>query len=282
MFTYSVIQWLFFFYFYCFFGWCFESTYVSVCQKKWINRGFMKGPFLPLYGSGGIMLLVVSKPFEGNLWMTYLSGVVGATILEYFTGMVMEHLFKVRYWDYSDNFMNLKGRICLKSSLAWGGLTILMTEVVHQGVEFVMYKIPEEVLSAGVMVLTVIIAGDFTLSFKEAMDLRNMLVKLEKLREEAQHLQKRIDVVIAITAEDIANKKEELREELELFIEDAKMDATMRKEHIEQKLRETLLETEQKASVLAEYAKKPLARVLRVNPGMKSHYFKFWEEWKKH
>ena len=51
MYSYTIIQWLFFFYFYCFFGWCFESCYVSLKSKRWVNRGFMKGPFLPLYGS---------------------------------------------------------------------------------------------------------------------------------------------------------------------------------------------------------------------------------------
>ena len=56
MYHYTAIQWLFFFYFYCFFGWCFESTYVSIKSRKLVNRGFMRGPFLPLYGSGAIMM----------------------------------------------------------------------------------------------------------------------------------------------------------------------------------------------------------------------------------
>ena len=64
MYSYTIVQWLFFFYFYCFFGWCFESTYVSLKEKRLVNRGFMRGPFLPLYGSGGIMMLVVSAPFQ--------------------------------------------------------------------------------------------------------------------------------------------------------------------------------------------------------------------------
>ena len=68
MFQYTIVQWLFFFYFYCFFGWCFESAYVSIKEKHFVNRGFMKGPFLPLYGSGAIMMLVVSKPFETFFW----------------------------------------------------------------------------------------------------------------------------------------------------------------------------------------------------------------------
>lgn len=109
MYHYSVIQWLFFFYFYCFVGWCIESTYVSVHQKRLVNRGFMRGPFLPLYGSGGIMMLVVSMPFQEHLILVYIAGCIGATILEYVTGVTMEALFKVRYWDYSDKKFNFQG-----------------------------------------------------------------------------------------------------------------------------------------------------------------------------
>lgn len=282
MLQYSAIQWLFFFYFYCFFGWCFESTYVSICKRKLVNRGFMKGPFLPLYGSGAIMMLVVSAPFRDNIVLTFLAGVVGATILEYVTGLVMETIFKVRYWDYSGQFLNFQGRICLTSSLAWGGLTILMTRVVHQYVERVMLWIPSELLTVFVIVLTAYITADFALAFKEAIDLRDMLMKAEQLKEEVAHLQKRLDVVIAVTVEDLRNKKEEFREELELYIEDTKLDAAAKKEVIEKKLRTALAEKQNRAVEITTNTRKRLSKVLKANPGMKSVYFRFWDEWKKH
>ena len=97
---YTIFQWLMLFYLYCFFGWCFESTYVSLKQRHFVNRGFMRGPFLPIYGSGAIMMLVVSMPVRDSLVLTYVTGMLGATALEYVTGVAMEALFKVRYWDY--------------------------------------------------------------------------------------------------------------------------------------------------------------------------------------
>ena len=154
MYHYTAIQWLFFFYFYCFFGWCFESTYVSIKSRKLVNRGFMRGPFLPLYGSGAIMMLVVSMPFQDNLVMVYIAGCIGATVLEYVTGVTMEALFKVRYWDYSKNKFNFQGHICLGSSLAWGGLTILMTEVIHKPIEHLVLSIPDSILTPVTLVLT--------------------------------------------------------------------------------------------------------------------------------
>lgn len=77
------------------------------------------------------MMLWVSLPVRNSLIAVYFSGVIGATVLEYITGWAMERLFKVRYWDYNNQKFNLHGYICLTSSIAWGFLTILMTEVIH-------------------------------------------------------------------------------------------------------------------------------------------------------
>lgn len=206
---YTLIQWLFFFYFYCFFGWVFESTYVSLKQKKFVNRGFMRGPFLPIYGSGGIMMLVVSMPFQDNIVLTYLAGCLGATLLELVTGVAMEALFKVRYWDYSNQKFNYKGHICLSSTLAWGFLTIFMTEFLHRGVERVAFSIPGTVITAVTVLVSGVMLVDFTLSFKAALDLRDLLVGLEKAKEEMERIQKRLDVLVAVASDEMETRKTE-------------------------------------------------------------------------
>ncbi|MBD5393104.1 MAG: hypothetical protein HDR71_02305 [Lachnospiraceae bacterium] len=215
MYQYSIIEWLFFFYLYCFFGWIFESTYVSLKSRHFVNRGFMRGPFLPIYGSGAIMMLVVSMPFQDNIVLTYLAGCVGATVLEFVTGMAMESLFKVRYWDYSNQKFNYKGHICLSSTIAWGFLTILMTEFLHKGVEKILFVIPGTVVTVLTVVLSVCIVSDFTLSFKAAMDLRDILIKLEKARVEMEHIQKRLDVLIAVASDEIETKRQQREEKAE-------------------------------------------------------------------
>ncbi len=213
MYQYSVIQWLFIFYFYCFGGWCFESAYVSIKNKKLTNRGFMRGPFLPIYGSGATMMLVVSMPFQsmGLPWrviLTYLAGCIGATVLEYVTGVVMEALFKVRYWDYSNQKFNFQGHICLSSSLAWGLITIAMTEVIHGPVERLVMGIPGQVLTAVTLILTAGIFADFALSFKAAIDLRNVLARMKQAKEEMLTIQKRLDAILASASESVGNYRE--------------------------------------------------------------------------
>ncbi len=214
MIHYKAFQWLFFFYMYCFFGWCFESAWVSFKSRKLVNRGFMRGPFLPLYGSGAIMMLVVSMPFRDNLLLTYFAGVIGATVLEYITGVTMEALFKVRYWDYSNQHFNYQGHICLSSSVAWGFLTILMTRVVHQPIEQVVMAIPQKPLSYFTAMVTIYIVIDFTLSFKAALDLRDVLDRMQRLKEEMERMQRRLDVIIAFNNEE----KEQRRQERELSL----------------------------------------------------------------
>lgn len=303
MYSYSMIQWFFFFYFYCFVGWCIESTYVSIRTKKLTNRGFMRGPFLPLYGSGAIMMLVVSMPFQDNIFMVYVAGCVGATVLEYVTGVTMEALFKVRYWDYSRNKFNFQGHICLGTSLAWGFLTILMTEVVHVPVERLVLSIPDMVLKTITGILTVYIAADFALSFKAAIDLRDVLVKMEKVKEEMVHIQKRLDVVIALTsqemdnykaalAESASNAREEWAESMTMHIEDIKSGIERKLEQLkalvptwgaEQKkdMGEEILDLRTKYAINLEDRKR-LGRLrdffqrdmVRSNPGMTSVKFR--------
>ncbi len=220
MFNYNGFQWLFFFYFYCFGGWCFESVFVSLKSGKWVNRGFMRGPFLPLYGSGATMMLVVSRPFQENVLLTYIAGVIGATALEYVTGVVMETLFQVRYWDYSERFMNFQGRICLRSSVVWGFFTILMTRVIHRPIEQFMYSLPSRALNYATVLLTIYIVADFTLSFKAALDLRDIMIRMMRLREELERMQKRLDVIIAFNNDEREQKRMDRGERREIWLND--------------------------------------------------------------
>lgn len=200
MFHYTMIQWLFFFYLYSFMGWCFESAYVSVSEKKLTNRGFMRGPFLPIYGSGATMMLVVSMPFRDNLVLTYLAGCVGATILEYITSVAMEALFQVRYWDYSHLRFQFQGRISLSSTLTWGVFTILASRVIQVRVEKPVLLIPSKVLTGVTLALTALICADFALSFKAAIDLRTVLGKMEKVKARMVRIQKRLDGIMGSIA----------------------------------------------------------------------------------
>lgn len=195
MYTYNAWQWLAFFYLYCFFGWIFESAYVSFKEHRPVNRGFLRLPLLPLYGSGAVMMLWVSLPVKNHLLLVYLSGVIAATALEYITGYVMERLFKVRYWDYSHKRFQIHGYICLTSSIAWGFLTILMTEVIHQPVSRAVLAADPFVTKLSLSAVSILFAADTYESAKEALALGQALESMTRMRAEMEEIQTRITAI---------------------------------------------------------------------------------------
>ena len=212
MYTYTWYQWLTFFYIYCFFGWIFESSYVSLKQHRFVNRGFLRLPMLPLYGSGAIMMLWVSMPVQDNLFFTWCAGVIGATCLEYVTGYVMEQLFKVRYWDYSNQKFNIHGYICLTSSIAWGFLTIFMTHVIHRPIERAVLSMPVWWDLLFVIIISIVFIYDSVVCVREALSLAESLESLNKLRQELDNIQ----VQRALLKMEAQERLESLKEQADL------------------------------------------------------------------
>ncbi len=163
----------------------------------------MRGPFLPLYGCGGIMMLVVSKPFYENVFLVFVAGCIGATVLEYVTGVVMETLFKVRYWDYSHKKFHYKGLVSLESSICWGICTVVFTHYLQLPIEKILLSIPYRLISVVTIVTTIIMTIDFALAFKTALDLRDVLIYMEKAKAEMAKMQRRLDALIAFKGEDV-------------------------------------------------------------------------------
>ena len=219
---YTFIQWLLFFFIYCFLGWVWESCYVSIKKREWINRGFLHGPMLPIYGSGAIIVLLCTIGVRDQVILIFIFGMTGATILEYVTGACMERLFRVRYWDYSHMPLNLKGYICLPVSLGWGVFSVLLVRVIHVPIENAVLQIPERIAEAVTVLCSSAFAVDFTLSFSEAMDLRDMLIRLSDSNEKIQRLQKRLEVVSAFAEDGLMQyqmKREERKMSRKEFLE---------------------------------------------------------------
>ena len=102
----------------CFFlfsiiGWMVESIYMSFCNKKLTNRGFMTGPFCPIYGVGATLGYIILHPLAQNWIMLYIVGAALATIFEFLVARLMMKLFGEVWWDYNEKFCNYKGVVCL-------------------------------------------------------------------------------------------------------------------------------------------------------------------------
>lgn len=221
MFTYGFLQWIMLFYIYCFVGWCIESSLVSIHEKKFVNRGFIRGPFLPLYGFGAITILVSTLPVRGNPILVFICGMIATTILEYFTAWLMETFLKMKYWDYSEFKFNYKGRISLMSSLFWGVLSLLLTYLLHGFVEGIVLKLTPTFMLILVIIISCFFVSDTIVAFRTAFDMNKLLEKITNIKQELEQLK------VQLTSKFESNEKaviltdriNELKEQLSNLIE---------------------------------------------------------------
>jgi uncharacterized membrane protein len=119
------------FFIYSILGWFMEVVWTFIMDKKIINRGFMIGPYCPIYGVGCLMLVFFLNSFKNNIYLLFLMSVVICSILEYFTSFIMEKLFNARWWDYSDLKFNLNGRICARTMIPFGFLGVFVVSILN-------------------------------------------------------------------------------------------------------------------------------------------------------
>lgn len=207
MMEYKVIELFFFFFLYCVAGWIFESTYATLKERRLTNRGFLRGPVIPIYGCGAMTLLFVCKPFIKYPVAVFFVGMIGASVMEYVTGVLMEAIFKVRYWDYSHDKFNLNGHICLGASIVWGFMSLLMNYFVHRNVEKILLVLTEKEVRLFTDTFAILFIVDLTLSFKAAFDLKRLFVYVDKAKNEVRLMQKRLDVLLACADQDFNTQK---------------------------------------------------------------------------
>ncbi|MCQ2524830.1 MAG: hypothetical protein MJ123_10875 [Lachnospiraceae bacterium] len=287
MLPYTFEQIVFFFLFYCFVGWCFESTYTSIKSGKLTNRGFMRGPFIPIYGCGAMMLLFSASWFLKWPVAVFFAGMISCSILEYVTGWGMEKIFKVRYWDYSQNPLNLNGHICLGASAFWGVAALLLNYLLHKPVEKMCLALPSIALHIITIGVSIYFVVDLTLAFKAAFDIRSFIIKIEEAKEEMYLMSRRLDVMLAVlsdeydkrtqaisdTIDDISNGIDEKLAIVKNALETKPSEITdnIRNEYFELKAKLNISKAEKKAGSFARdlYRK----ATIKGNPSMKSSMF---------
>ncbi|NLK28537.1 MAG: cardiolipin synthase [Clostridiales bacterium] len=174
------------FFLYGFFGWIYESCFVSIKKKMLVNRGFLNGPVIPIYGSGALIIYLAFWDRHGQLLVIFIGGILLATVLEYITSLVMELLFHMRWWDYSDYRWNIHGRVCLAASLFWGVLSLLMIHVFQPGINFIISRIPRKAGEILGFVIIPIFLTDIIVTIVYTVKFDQLLAKVQKLRYEIQ------------------------------------------------------------------------------------------------
>lgn len=116
---------------YSFLGWCIESIYCMIEQRKVVSRGFLIGPYCPIYGWAALIMIFLLQRYLNDPIVLFVMGAVIASIIEYITSLFMEKLFHARWWDYSHVKFNVNGRICLTNSILFGLLCVILLYIVN-------------------------------------------------------------------------------------------------------------------------------------------------------
>jgi len=130
----SLINLILLFFAYAFLGWCIEVTLKYFQFHRFINRGFLTGPWLPIYGSGAALITIAVKglsPLESSVGTTFMVSFILCGVVEYMTSFVLEKRFHARWWDYSQKPMNLHGRVWIGNLILFGLGGVLIVEMIN-------------------------------------------------------------------------------------------------------------------------------------------------------
>ena len=178
-----ILEYALLFIIYSFFGWCMETTYVSISNKKFVNRGFLLGPVCPIYAYGALLITALNKFFSDPIVLFFMTIIVCGG-LEYFTSWIMEVLFKARWWDYSNKKFNLNGRICLKNLLAFGILGLVVAYVLNPLFRTWIFKLKVNQLYMYTSILIGIYLLDTIISFIVIFSFRKVTEEVNIKRRE--------------------------------------------------------------------------------------------------
>ncbi len=175
---------------YAFIGYICEVVYCSVGQRKLVNRGFLYGPWLPIYGCGGLIVNIFLIPLKKYPLLVFLLGVILTSIVEYIGSWGLEKIFSIKLWDYSKKFCNINGRVCLLNSTLFGVMSISLVYLVQPWIDSLVDFVPYVIQYYLADVLRLLFAVDLTLSvikmnaFKKA--LREAIEKAREIEQKAK------------------------------------------------------------------------------------------------
>ena len=184
-----------FFMIYAILGWIVEMFYNYFEQKKIINRGFLIGPYCPIYGVGGLIATVFLTKYKESIFVTFGMSIILFAILEYFTSYMMEKLFKARWWDYSQNKFNINGRICLETLIPFGLLGCLAIYIINPLILSLLSVSNPYILRIIAIILFLIFVIDFTISLKIINSFKNTAIKFLK-KDNTEEITKKVKEIL--------------------------------------------------------------------------------------
>lgn len=268
---------IWFFFIYAFLGWCTEVAYTAVTSRKFVNRGFLNGPICPIYGVGVAIIIVCLTPFKDYIILSFVGSVVLISTLELLTGWFLEKMFHQKWWDYSDMPLNINGYICLKFSLMWGFVCLLIINMIHPIIYNIIDIVP---VTLGKVLLVILLAGiivDMIVTVQSVINLNKFLHQLNEIASKIRSFSEEFGEIIASGSISFMEKSEDLKNVLNegksvtgKFVEEQmyRMDQGF------EKAKEQILELEQKRKALISKGFFGGKRLLQAFPRIKSKHYR--------
>lgn len=159
-------------------GWTIEVCNSLIVEKKFVNRGFMLGPYCPIYGVSAIIMILYLTQYKNNILTVFLLAVVICSATEYLVSYIMEKLFNARWWDYSTRKFNINGRVCLTNAFLFGLLGVLLVYFINPFITNILLNI--NILNIISIILIIAFIADFIISIDVTFKLKNTVKKLKK------------------------------------------------------------------------------------------------------
>ena len=176
----SIYEYFLIYMFYSILGWLMEVILTYCNSKKFVNRGFLIGPYCPIYGSGVLLIMFILKRYVDRPLGLFCMAVIICSILEYLTSYFMEKIFKARWWDYSTKKFNLNGRICAETMIPFGILGTLVICVINPIFEYILNLFSFETIKITAIILFVIYLIDNIVSLTIMFGFKGTLKTVEK------------------------------------------------------------------------------------------------------
>lgn len=201
------------FFIYSVLGWICEVVYCSVPKKHFVNRGFLFGPYLPIYGFGATFVIVLLEPFYDSWPMVMILSAVITSVLEYITSFLLEKIFKVKLWDYSTYPLNLNGRICALNSTLFALLSLFIIYVVNTPVYSFLSSLNPTLVQILSLLVTAVMSADAAVAVNKMSQFQHAMKEIAKARSEAEEKLRMIKS--SLSGENLAAALDHLRKETE-------------------------------------------------------------------
>ena len=197
---------------YAFIGWCTEVSYAALDTGKFVNRGFLNGPYCPIYGCGVVIVVAILTPLKENLLILFAGSFLLTSVLEYITGYILEKVFHNKWWDYSDKPFNIKGYVCLKFSIYWGLACTFIMDIIHPIIYAAIRFIP---FVLGVVLLSIIMcvfAADCIITVTTILKFNKRLKVMDEMAASIHRLSDEIGENIYENVTDVIEKSAKFQE----------------------------------------------------------------------